>query len=128
MIQSNGGAISVDEIGHAPASLVLSGPAAGVGSLKFFGNDTGSEHLISIEVGGTSCDVTLMQRGAISMADQLVVDGYHLAIPAVDIHTVGRGRGHDRLGWIRRACLKAARRGGLHAGPAAMAVGVRIRP
>jgi N-methylhydantoinase A len=93
MIQSNGGAISVDEIGHAPASLVLSGPAAGVGSLKFFGNDTGSEHLISIEVGGTSCDVTLMQRGAVNMTDQLVVDGYHLAIPAVDIHTVGAGGG-----------------------------------
>ncbi len=93
MIQSNGGAISVEEIGHAPASLVLSGPAAGVGSLKFFGNDTGADHLIAIEVGGTSCDVTLMQRGAVSMTDQLVVDGYHLAIPAVDIHTVGAGGG-----------------------------------
>lgn len=93
MIQSNGGAISIDEIGHAPVSLVLSGPAAGVGSLKFFGKDTGSEHLISIEVGGTSCDVTLMQHGAVSMTDQIVVDGYHLNIPAVDIHTVGAGGG-----------------------------------
>lgn len=93
MIQSNGGAISIDEIGHAPAALVLSGPAAGVGSLKFFGQDTGSEHLISIEVGGTSCDVTLMQKDAVSMTDQLVVDGYHLNIPAVDIHTVGAGGG-----------------------------------
>jgi N-methylhydantoinase A len=93
MIQSNGGAISIDEIGHSPASLVLSGPAAGVGSLKFFGQDTGSDQLISIEVGGTSCDVTLMQRGAVSMTDQIVVDGYHLNIPAVDIHTVGAGGG-----------------------------------
>lgn len=93
MIQSNGGAISIDEIGHAPASLVLSGPAAGVGSLKFFGQDTGSDHLLSIEVGGTSCDVTLMQGGAVGMTDQLVVDGYHLTIPAVDIHTVGAGGG-----------------------------------
>ena len=86
MIQSNGGAISIDEIGHAPASLVLSGPAAGVGSLKFFGQDTGSDHLISIEVGGTSCDVTLMQNGMVSMTDQIVVDGYHLNIPSVDIN------------------------------------------
>jgi N-methylhydantoinase A len=93
MIQSNGGAISIDEIGHAPASLVLSGPAAGVGSLKFFGQDTGSEHLISIEVGGTSCDVTLMQHGTVSMTDQIVVDGYHLNIPSVDINTVGAGGG-----------------------------------
>nr|WP_245309866.1 hydantoinase/oxoprolinase family protein [Rhizobium sp. R339] len=93
MIQSNGGAISIDEIGQSPASLVLSGPAAGVGSLKFFGQDTGSEHLMSIEVGGTSCDVTLMEHGTVSMTDQIVVDGYHLNIPSVDIHTVGAGGG-----------------------------------
>lgn len=93
MIQSNGGAISIDEIGYAPASLVLSGPAAGVGSLKFFGQDTGSQHLISIEVGGTSCDVTLMEHGTVSMTDQIVVDGYHLNIPSVDIYTVGAGGG-----------------------------------
>ncbi|MCK1753992.1 hydantoinase/oxoprolinase family protein [Bradyrhizobium sp. 137] len=93
MIQSNGGAISIDEIGHAPVNLVLSGPAAGVGSLKFFGKDAGSDHLISIEVGGTSCDVTLMQHGAVSMTDQIVLDRYHLNIPAVDIHTVGAGGG-----------------------------------
>ncbi|MHC2432645.1 hydantoinase/oxoprolinase family protein [Bradyrhizobium sp. USDA 4451] len=93
MIQSNGGAISVDEIGHAPVNLVLSGPAAGIGSLRFFGNDAGSDHLISIEVGGTSCDVTLMQHGEVSMTDQIVLDRYHLNIPAVDIHTVGAGGG-----------------------------------
>ena len=104
MVQSNGGTISIDEIGHAPASLVLSGPAAGVGSLKFFSQDTGSDHLISIEVGGTSCDVTLMQRGMVSMTDQIVVDGYHLNIPSVDINTVGAGGGTiasvDRAGLL----------------------------
>lgn len=93
MIQSNGGAISIDEIGHAPVNLVLSGPAAGVGSLKFFSDDTGSDKLISIEIGGTSCDVTLMQNSTVSMTDQIVVDGYHINIPAVDIHTVGAGGG-----------------------------------
>lgn len=93
MIQSNGGAISIDEIGHAPVNLILSGPAAGVGSLRFFGKDTGSDHLISIEVGGTSCDVTLIQNGDVSMTDQIVLDRYHLNIPAVDIHTVGAGGG-----------------------------------
>ena len=104
MVQSNGGTISIDEIGHVPASLVLSGPAAGVGSLKFFGQDTGSDHLISIEVGGTSCDVTLMQHGMVSMTDQIVVDGYHLNIPSVDINTVGAGGGTiasvDRAGLL----------------------------
>ncbi|MER9477508.1 hydantoinase/oxoprolinase family protein [Mesorhizobium sp. M0520] len=93
MIQSNGGAISVPEIAVAPVRLVLSGPAAGVGSLKFYGADAGSDNLLSIEVGGTSCDVTLMQRNTVSMTDQLNIDGYHIAIPAVDINTVGAGGG-----------------------------------
>lgn len=93
MIQSNGGAISVSEIDHAPVRLVLSGPAAGVGALNFFGRDTGSDSLMAIEVGGTSCDVTIMENSSVGMTDQLEIDGYHIAIPAVDINTVGAGGG-----------------------------------
>jgi len=93
MIQSNGGAISVSEIDHAPVRLVLSGPAAGVGALNFFGRDTGSDSLMAIEVGGTSCDVTIMENSNVGMTDQLEIDGYHIAIPAVDINTVGAGGG-----------------------------------
>ncbi len=93
MLQSNGGSISVAEIDQSPVRLVLSGPAAGVGSLKFFGRDTGSDHLLSIEVGGTSCDVTLMEHSNVSMTDQIEIDQYHLSIPAVDIRTVGAGGG-----------------------------------
>ncbi|MFN4087989.1 MAG: hydantoinase/oxoprolinase family protein [Alphaproteobacteria bacterium] len=108
LVQSNGGAISVAEIGHTPVQLILSGPAAGIGSLRFFGRDTGSSNLVAIEVGGTSCDVTLMQDGAVGMTDQLVVDGYHLAIPAVEIHTVGAGGG---------TIARVDDAGLLHAGP-----------
>lgn len=93
MIQSNGGAISVGEVSHVPVQLILSGPAAGIGALRFFGVDTESSNLIAMEVGGTSCDVTLMQDGEVGMTDQIEVDGYHLAIPTVEIHTVGAGGG-----------------------------------
>jgi N-methylhydantoinase A len=57
LVQSNGGAVSVAEVSSRPVQLILSGPAAGVGALQFFGRDTGAADLISIEVGGTSCDV-----------------------------------------------------------------------
>jgi N-methylhydantoinase A len=93
LVQSNGGAIAVAEVTPRPVQLVLSGPAAGVGAIRYFGRDAGSENLIAIEVGGTSCDVTLSHRGAIGMTDQLEVDGHHLAMPAVEIHTVGAGGG-----------------------------------
>ncbi|KQP12380.1 hydantoinase/oxoprolinase family protein [Pseudorhodoferax sp. Leaf265] len=93
MVQSNGGAISIDAVSSSPVTLVLSGPAAGVGSLKFYADDIKAAQLVAIEVGGTSCDVTLMDNGAISMTDQVVIDGYHMAIPAVDILTVGAGGG-----------------------------------
>jgi N-methylhydantoinase A len=73
--------------------LVLSGPAAGVGALRYFGEDTGARNLVSIEVGGTSCDVTLVHGAAVGMTDQLEIDGYHLAVPSVEIHTIGAGGG-----------------------------------
>jgi len=108
LVQSNGGTISVSELGDRPVQLVLSGPAAGVGAIAFFGRDTGADRLVSIEVGGTSCDVTLSADGSVAMADQIEVDDYHLSVPAVEIHTVGAGGGTI-------ARVDAARL--LHAGP-----------
>lgn len=93
LVQSNGGAVTVREIARRPVQLLLSGPAAGVGALRYFGSDTGASNLVSIEVGGTSCDVTLVHGATVGMTDQLEVDGYHLAVPSVEIHTIGAGGG-----------------------------------
>ncbi|HEY0183500.1 MAG TPA: hydantoinase/oxoprolinase family protein [Rhodopila sp.] len=93
LVQSNGGAISVAELNNQAVQLILSGPAAGGGAIRYFGRDTGTADLVAIEVGGTSCDVTLSAGGEIAMTDQLEVDGQHLMIPAVEIHTVGAGGG-----------------------------------
>lgn len=91
--QSNGGMASVNQVAQRPVSLVLSGPAAGVGALNLYGRSAGTNNLISMEIGGTSCDVTLMGEGAVPVVDSLMVEGYHLAMPAVDIHTIGAGGG-----------------------------------
>ena len=93
LVQSNGGMTSVDRIATRPVNLLLSGPAAGVGALNACRTASGTENLISMEIGGTSCDVMLMGRGAISVHDELKVAGYHVAAPAADIHTVGAGGG-----------------------------------
>lgn len=93
LVQSNGGAISVERIAERPVNLVLSGPAAGVGALGLYARAARTDNLISMEIGGTSCDVMLMGGGTVDVDDKLMIAGYHLATPSVDIHTVGAGGG-----------------------------------
>ena len=88
--------------------LVLSGPAAGVGALKGCAAPGEAPNLISMEIGGTSCDVMVMAKGQVPVADELVIDGYHLTTPSVEIHTVGAGGG--AIAWVDDAGL-------LHVGP-----------
>lgn len=93
MIQNNGGAVSVDSVSTCPATLLLSGPAAGVGALNLYRRLTGSGDLMAMEIGGTSCDAMLMSDGEVAYTDLLNIDEYHLALPSIDLHTVGAGGG-----------------------------------
>src|SRR5258708_33983374 len=65
LLQSNGGAVSVAQVAARPVMLVLSGPAAGVGALKGCAAPGEPANLISMEIGGTSCDVMVMARGQV---------------------------------------------------------------
>jgi N-methylhydantoinase A len=101
LVQSNGGATSVEQVAPMPVNLLLSGPAAAVGALNYYRASidavgTPAEeagNLISMEIGGTSCDVLLMSRGEVAMKDDLMIAGYHVSTPAIDIHTIGAGGG-----------------------------------
>jgi N-methylhydantoinase A len=108
LLQSNGGAVSVDQVAARPVMLVLSGPAAGVGALKGCAAPGEAANFISMEIGGTSCDVMVMAKGDVPIADSLIIDGYHLTTPSVEIHTVGAGGG--TVAWVDSAGL-------LHVGP-----------
>ena len=105
LVQSNGGAASVDQVSGRPVNLLLSGPAAAVGALNLYRDATDSalvndestsavpENLISMEIGGTSCDVLLMSSGEVDTRDDIMIAGYHVSTPAIDIHTIGAGGG-----------------------------------
>lgn len=93
LIQNNGGAVSIEQVSTKPAALLLSGPAAGIGALAYYGRAIGSDNLISMEIGGTSCDVILVNEGVVAVNDHFQVAGYHLALPSVEVHTVGAGGG-----------------------------------
>lgn len=93
LIQSNGGAVQVDHIEDKPVALMLSGPAAGVGALDFYARAGGLGDLISMEVGGTSCDVMLFKDGKVAETTRLDIAGYPAITPSVEINTVGTGGG-----------------------------------
>ncbi|MGB7182633.1 MAG: hydantoinase/oxoprolinase family protein, partial [Burkholderiaceae bacterium] len=93
ILQSNGGAASLKQLRNRPVSLLLSGPSAGVGALQHLAQASGRQNMLTMEIGGTSCDVMLMHGGEVAVTDQLSIDDYDLVTPSVDIHTVGAGGG-----------------------------------
>ncbi|MCC7046840.1 MAG: hydantoinase/oxoprolinase family protein [Alphaproteobacteria bacterium] len=93
LIQNNGGAVTVAHVADRPATLLLSGPAAGVGALSYYAAAAGTSDLISMEIGGTSCDVILMTAGKVAFTSNLDIGGYACVLPSVEVHTIGAGGG-----------------------------------
>jgi N-methylhydantoinase A len=93
VVQNNGGSLPVERVRERPAALLLSGPAAGVAALGLCGEALGTSDLLSMEIGGTSCDVTLLSKGGAEIASAFDLGGYHVALPSVDIHSIGAGGG-----------------------------------
>src|SRR5690606_11501750 len=76
-----------------PASLALSGPAAGLASLELFGRLSNTRNVISIEIGGTSCDVTVVTDDRVATVNSMSINDIVIALPSVDIHTISTGGG-----------------------------------
>lgn len=93
IIQSNGGTITAERVRTRPAALLLSGPAAGVGALELCSRALDAADLLSMEIGGTSCDVTLMSGRTTETTSSFQLGGYDVALPSVDIHSIGAGGG-----------------------------------
>jgi N-methylhydantoinase A len=90
---SNGGVMTADTaIRHASATL-LSGPAAGAVGGMFFAELLKRGNLITMDMGGTSFDVTLVSEGKVTLGTEGEIAGYRVAKPMIDINTVGAGGG-----------------------------------
>ncbi len=98
VVASNSGVMTAETaIRHASATL-LSGPAAGAVGGIFFAELLGRGNLITMDMGGTSFDVTLVSEGRVSLSTEGSVAGYRIAKPMCDIHTIGAGGGS--IAWI----------------------------
>ena len=95
---SNGGLMSLDESIQYPIKTALSGPAAGVVGAQYITALAGEKDLITVDVGGTSTDISLVVNGKFEASDEKTISGYPVRIPSIDISTIGAGGGS--IGWI----------------------------
>lgn len=125
VMQSNGGMISINEAKRFGVRCILSGPAGGiVGASYIAGNLTKSSQLgslktkiITFDMGGTSTDVSLIDEKP-NLTKESIVGGAPIALPVLDIHTIGAGGGSIAKvdpGGVLRVGPDSA---GAHPGPA----------
>ena len=95
---SNGGLMSIDESMKFPVKTALSGPAAGVVGAQYITNLIDEKDLITVDIGGTSTDISLVVDGRFEASDEKTISGYPVRIPSIDISTIGAGGGS--IGWI----------------------------
>lgn len=98
VIQSNGGIVTPELVEQRPVTTALSGPSGGVIGSAFTASLAGERNLITMDMGGTSCDVSLIVDGEPRMTAEGEIDGRPLRVRMVDIHTVGAGGGS--IGWV----------------------------
>ncbi len=100
IMQSSGAITSAETAEREPARVLLSGPAGGVEGARAIGELIGARDLITMDMGGTSCDVALIRDGRIGWSTRGRVGDHPVALPMVEIHTIGAGGGS--IAWIDR--------------------------
>ena len=108
VMQSRGGLAGATVARRRPVRLFLSGPAAGV--IGALGEGEANDHrdLITVDIGGTSCDIALINGAKPLVRQEGVIDGFTVRVPMVDVNAIGAGGGS--IAWIDGA-------GGLKVGP-----------
>ena len=123
-MHSGGGVVPPERVVARPIELVSSGPSAGALGAAYLGRRLGLKDLITFDIGGTSCDVCLIEDGQLRERDQIEVEwGVPLRVRCIDVTSVGAGGGsiawRDSGGALRVGPQSA----GAHPGPACYGFG-----
>jgi len=110
IIRSNGGIATVETCSENAVGVLMSGPAGGVIGGRAEGLLCGRSNLITVEVGGTSADISTIPDGRIKImnARDSYVNGHPILMPMIDLVSIGAGGGS--IAYIDPA-------GGFHVGP-----------
>jgi N-methylhydantoinase A len=90
--KSNGGVMSLAAAGARPVETLLSGPASGVVGAHHVGEEIGERRLVTLDMGGTSVDISIID-GAIPYAAENTVGDFPVIMPAIDVSAIGAGGG-----------------------------------
>ncbi|RMG27785.1 MAG: hydantoinase/oxoprolinase family protein [Gammaproteobacteria bacterium] len=97
VMQSAGGTVQARDAARRGVHLLLSGPAGGLHGVRFIGRLAACPRLMTFDMGGTSTDVALV-AGEPALTTEGRIGRWPVAVPMVDMHTIGAGGGS--LGWI----------------------------
>ncbi|MDQ7038394.1 MAG: hydantoinase/oxoprolinase family protein, partial [Aquificota bacterium] len=125
VMQSNGGTVSPGTVKKQAVRTILSGPAGGVIGALFVAEKAGFERIITLDMGGTSTDVSLVDRKP-RITTEAKIGGVPIKVPMVEIHTIGAGGGsvaHLDEGGVLRVGPKSA---GADPGPVCYGKGEEI--
>jgi N-methylhydantoinase A len=108
IMQASGGSMMTEMAKRRAVNIVNSGPAGGALAAAFVGRLTGDQQVISVDMGGTSFDVGVIDRGEPRVAPESQFEGFPVKIPILDVEAIGAGGGS--LAWIDQG-------GALNVGP-----------
>jgi N-methylhydantoinase A len=116
ILQSSGGTVPAERAATEPVRVILSGPAGGVIGAARAVSDAGFDAFVGLDMGGTSTDVAFHRAGldaafleATKPLEPIRIGGHPVAVPTLDIHTIGCGGG---------SLVSVDAGGVLHVGPA----------
>jgi N-methylhydantoinase A len=99
VIKSNGGEMTLEAAANSPVNMVVSGPTGGVIAGRHVASLIGIDHLVTLDMGGTSTDVSTIVGGKESFTSAFEIEwGIPIQIPMIDIRTIGAGGGS--IAWI----------------------------
>ncbi|AQT80193.1 hypothetical protein B1R94_14375 [Mycolicibacterium litorale] len=107
VMRSSGGVASAATARERPMQTLLSGPAGGVVGAQTIARALGIDHLLAIDMGGTSLDATVIVDHQLKLSTELAVDELPILMPVVDLVTIPAGGGS--IAWVDN--------GNLHTGP-----------
>ena len=93
ILRSDGGLMSVEAAKEAPVNMLMSGPAGGVAGAVWIARQAGYDNLLTLDMGGTSTDVALVQNGEPIIRRETTVADFTIRASSLDVRSVGAGGG-----------------------------------
>ncbi len=120
LLRSDGGLMSFEAAEEAPVNMLLSGPAGGVAGALWVAKQAGFDSVLTLDMGGTSTDVCLIERGEPRVRRETMVGNVAVRVSSLDVRSVGAGGGSiAKVPALTRALRVGPESAGAEPGPAA---------